>query len=404
MERKIEKPETSGKPEGVSTSPTVRCKKLAFPKIPPKFEGKVPAGFVNDVKGWSATKDEVKEAVAKGGMLTLDIDMAGKGVCSLKCGHCFRRTEEFWKEERLSFEELEFNLRQAKALGVRSVKIIGPGEPLEDRSLFRLLELMKELEIIPLVFTKGHVLGNERLSQSIHGMSCDELAAKLHSLGATILMGATSFDAPTEDSTVGKEGYHSMRDKALIRLVSAGFADFIPGEPTRLGVIFSPITPANIDEALEVYKWVRERHIQPVLAPLIIAGRAKARPDLIVPSEEFIDLFVQVNIHAIQQGIFALEELEKSGISAYGTAPPCSQLSVGMFMRGDGKVLRCPGNDTAVLGDLHDKTLTQIWEASISLRKFLDPCNNQCPPKTAGCSYPKGFFSEVLRRVKEYFG
>lgn len=379
-------------------------KTLVFPDIRPKFkDGKVPEGFVNDVKGWSATPLQVEGALGKGRMLTLDIDMAGHGACSLKCGHCFRRTKDFWKEKRLSFEELESNLRQAEELGVRSVKIIGPGEPLEDRALFRLLSLLKELDIIPLVFTKGHVLGDEGYSQRIHGMSCDELAAKLMDLGATILLGATSFDAPTEESIVGKEGYHAMRGRALIRLVDAGFADFITGQPTRLGVIFSPLTPANIDEALEAYKWARERHIQPVLAPTIIAGKAKARPELIVPSEQLISLYVQACTLAIKQGIFTLEQLEKSGISSYGTAPPCSQLSVGMFLRGDGKVLRCPGNDTSILGDVKEKTLTEIWEESESTRHLANPCNNHCPPKTAGCSYPKGFFAEVLRRVKEHF-
>ncbi|MFH0737355.1 MAG: SPASM domain-containing protein [Candidatus Micrarchaeota archaeon] len=379
-------------------------KVLKFPAIAPKFRGKVPPGFINDVKGWSNTKPEIEEALKNGRMLTMDIDMSGKGACSLRCGHCFRRTKDFWKEKRLGFDELGSNLRQAKALGVRSVKIIGPGEPLEDRSLFRLLSLLRELEIIPLIFTKGHVLGDERLSQLKYGLSCDELAEKLYEIGATILQGATSFDAPTEDSTVGKEGYHSLREKALIRLVRAGFADFTSGEPTRLGLSFSPVTPQNIDEALEAYAFARERHIQPVLGPLIMAGKAKARPDLLVQGEEFISLYVKLNLLAIKQGIFTLDDLETLGVSAYGTTPPCSQLSTGMFLRGDGKVLRCPGNDTAIIGDVKEKTLTRIWEENVGLRRFKNPCNNCCPPKSAGCSYPKGFFDEVLRRVKESLG
>jgi len=381
----------------------IHKKTLQFPAIEPKFtDGRVPPGFVNDVRGWTATRPQVEDAVKNGRLLTLDIDMAGHGACSLRCGHCFRRSEGFRNEKRLNFEELALHLREAKSLGLLSAKIIGPGEPLEDRMLFPLLKLMADLDVIPLVFTKGHVLGDDMRCMQIHGLDGDQLAMALMDMGATILLGATSFDGGLEDQIVGRKGYHAARARAIVRLIDSGFTDFIPGEATRLGISFSPVTPDNIDEAFEVHKWARERHIQPILAPTIIAGKAKAHPDLIVRSDAMVDLYARLNIDAIQRGILTIEELRAQGISSYGSAAPCNQLSVGMFMRGDGKVLRCPGNDTSILGDLREKSLTQIWEENGHLRRFRDPMNNLCPPKLAGGSYPEGFFAEAERMVEEH--
>ena len=134
------------------------------------------------------------------------------------------------------------------------------------------------------------VLGNDRLSMRIHGMGGAELAKELKHLGASFLMGATSFNPQMEDRIVGRKGYTAERALAFARLAEAGLNDFVPGKATRLGAIFSPITPANVDEAFAVYKWARERHIYPVLAPTIIAGKALGKlKELIVSPQDFID-------------------------------------------------------------------------------------------------------------------
>ena len=115
-------------------------KVLGFPKIEPKFKDrKVPAGFINNVRGWSFSKPEVEEAAKTGSLLTIDMDMAGKGVCSLRCGHCFRRTAQFHKEAKQDAVQLAAAIKEAKELGLRTVKIIGPGEPLEERTLLPFL-------------------------------------------------------------------------------------------------------------------------------------------------------------------------------------------------------------------------------------------------------------------------
>ncbi len=382
----------------------VRTKKLMFPEVKPVFTGlKVPAGFVNDVRGWTFGRLEVEDAAKNGKLLTMDIDMAGKGACSLRCGHCFRRTAEFKNEKRMDFAELTAHLREAKGLGLRSVKLIGPGEPLEDRGLLGFLRMLREMDITPLVFTKGHVLGDDDFSQGRHGMDGQALCAALKDLDTSILLGTTSFDPATEDAIVGRRSYHERRHMAIERICEAGFNAFTQNQPTRLAFVCTPVTPLNIDEAFAIYEFARAIHAQPILAPTMVAGRALDRLCDMIPSpEDLVELYVKINLFNIEHGITTLEEIGSVGITAYSGAAPCNQVAVGLFLRGDGKVLRCPGDDISIQGDLRERSLREIWEKSENRRIYAGQYNNGCPPKK-DVSFPVGFFETVLERVKAHF-
>jgi len=377
----------------------MEMKKLVYPKIEPKFKNqKMPVGFVNDVRGWSFNRLEVEEAAKKRRLLTLDINMAGKGVCSLGCEHCF-----LGKYEGIPLEELMIYLKDAKLLGLRSVKLIGPGEPLEDRGLLPFLRMLRAMDIIPLIFTKGHVIGDDELSAKKQGMDGRQLAEELKKLGVSILLGTTSFNPELEDAIVRRQGYHQARNEAIIRLIEAGFNDFMPGEPTRLSFVCAPVTPRNIGEAYELYVWARERHIQPVMAPTMIAGKALGNLCGLLPDGNgLVELYVRINLWAIEHGVTTLEELREQGIAAYAGAAPCNQVAVGMFLKGH-TVLRCPGDDISVQGDLREKSLTEIWEGSENRRVYSGQYNNGCPPKE-GKSFPERFFEKVMKLVEEHFG
>ncbi len=384
----------------------MQTKKLAFPDVKKIFNGpKVPAGFVNDARGWTFSRLEVEDAARGGKLLTMDIDMAGKGACSLRCGHCFRRTAQFREEKRMGLGELIKHLEDAKALGLRRVKLIGPGDPLEEKDLlFFLSYVLKRMDVIPLIFTKGHILGDDVASLRIHGLNGAELCEALEEYGASILLGTTSFDPATEDGIVGHKGFHAKRQIAIERICEAGFNDFIPGQATRLAFICAPVTPANIDEAFAIYEFARAIHAQPVLAPTMVAGRALERLCDMIPSpEDLVELYVKINLFNIEHGITTLEEISSVGITAYPGAAPCNQVAVGLFLRGDGKVLRCPGDDISIQGDLREHTLREIWEGSENRRVYAGQYNNGCPPKK-DISFPKGFFETVLEQVKAHFG
>lgn len=371
-----------------------------YPAVPPRFAGRLPPG-VNDVNGWAFRQPEVEEAAKGNRLLTLDIDMDGKGTCSLKCGHCFRRGSGFSKEKRMGREELFVHLAEAKALGLRSVKLIGPGEPLEEADLLNFIRRLKGMGITVLIFTKGHVLGNDALCRSIHGMDGRALAAELRKLDVSMLLGTTSFVPELEDSTVGRFGYHAERNEAILRLMDAGFADFKPGEATRLAFVCTPVSPKNIEEVFDLYVWARERNIQPVIAPTMIARLSRSKLSKIVPEQEaLLRLYARILVWAVEHGVMSREDLEKYGVPAYAGGAWCNQVAVGMYLMGDGTVLECPGG-YHVLGSLKEQRLTEIWNRRKN-RQHAGQFNNGCPPKE-GKSFPARFFEDVLDRVREFF-
>ncbi|MBD3210587.1 radical SAM protein [Candidatus Micrarchaeota archaeon] len=387
---------------------TQKQKKLAFPNIPPVFRGKFPRGHVNDVKGWNFSKAELMEAAKAGKMLAMDLDMTGRPSCSLACGHCFNPVLRLMQKrgELLADADVRQVVKDAKALGLRTVKIIGPGEPLEEKTLFPFLELLAGLDITPLIFTKGTTLGDERRTKKLFGMKPVQFAERLKSFDVSILFGANSFNPELQAEIVGRNRYPGLRNRALELLADAGFNEYMPGEATSLAIIPNPVMKVNIDEMFEVYKWARRRNMYMVAAPTMVSGSCR-EPEAyraITPSpEELLDLYVRINIWAIRNNIYMLDDLERDGISAYVGAKPCQQVGAGPFIRRDGLVLRCPGDDVSIQGRIGEAGLAEIWKNSENLRSYGGMINVGCPPKE-GRTIPENFFRDVLEVVKERIG
>ena len=96
-----------------------------------------------------------------------------------------------------------------------------------------------------------------------------------------------------------------------------------------------------------------------------------------------------------------LDQLKEEGVSAYAGIHPCNQLSAGMFIRKDGVVQACPGNDHKrfrFTNDIREQDLKDIWVSSKNY-VFGPRFNNKCVKD--GITIPGGFYKEVLRRVEE---
>jgi MoaA/NifB/PqqE/SkfB family radical SAM enzyme len=383
-------------------------KRLVFPTISRQFKGRFPKGFVNDCHGWNFSRSEILDAKKGGKMLTMDLDMSGKPSCSLSCGHCFNSVLKLKekKGELLTDAEIKAILREAKPLGLKSVKIIGPGEPLEEKSLIPFLEFMVENGIKPLIFTKATALGRAGLSDKIHGMGPDELARKLREdFDATICFGANSFNPELQASIVRRHWYPEARNRALELLAHHGFNEYVPWEPTRLIVIFNPIMRNNADEVFEVYKWSKLRNMAVIASPPMVSGSCadpQVYGNLTPPEPELISLYVEINKWAIDNGIYTLADVERDGVASYVGARPCQQVAVALFLRRDGLAFRCPGDDVSIQGHLRQSSLSEIWQNSENLRVHSGKINVGCPPKL-GKTFPEGFFDKVLGQLREAF-
>jgi hypothetical protein len=382
---------------------------LVFPKVDVMFPGRFPTGHVNDVKGWNFPQSVLTEAARDGRMLSMDLDMTGSASCSLRCAHCFNPTAKLLKNRHMLMTDSQVLrvVEDGKSLGLRSIKIIGPGEPLEDRTLLHFLDFLAKRDITPLIFTKATALGDERISKSVHGLTPGELAIRLRDdFGATILFGANSFHPATQAMIVGRSTYPDVRNRAMELLASIGFNEFVPGEPTRLSLIVNPILRSNYDEIFDLHVWARRRHMYIISSPTMVSGSCREASvfNSINPSEaELVRLYVKINAWAIQNGIYTLGDVERDGVSPYVGVRPCQQVGHGMFVRRDGLALRCPGDDVSIQGDLKNQSLAEIWAQSENLNRFGGMMNIPCPPKT-GKTIPLGFFEKVLTGLKEALG
>jgi len=391
-----------------------------IPEIPKVFSGKFPQGFVNDVHGWAFPRNKVKETLIDGTpkLLTLDIDFGLQ--CSLNCPHCFRRSVNLndLKQDAMTYEETISMLKEAKDLGLESIKFLGAGEPFENKKFLDFLIDLKKLGIIPCIFTKGHVIGDDELVKryySQHGITTGkQLVEKLKELDVSILLGFNSFDTETQNKMVAKDGvcgvknYTQKRNKALKLLLDAGFNKT---NPTRLSLISAPITPDNIDEIFEIYKWGRERNLYVVGTPTMVSGRGadqkKCQEEIYGKEhfeEELIKLYTKIYIWNIKKGLMTLKQLQEEGVSAYAGCHPCNQSSCGMYVTLKGKVIRCPGRDdeqSTFCEDIRKSNVKKVWHSSENYKR-AGTFNNHCPAKD-GKTIPTRLYSEVLKNVEDYF-
>ena len=375
------------------------------------FMGKFPNNYVNDVRGWGFSAEVLRDNVGK--LLTLDIDFGTK--CSLNCPHCFRKNNYMNKiaepphEEQhgeFSLFELKRALLEAKSLGLRSVKFLGKGEPFECGQLLELLEFLHHHEIIPLIFTKGHVIGDDELVKkyfSKSGVNTGmQLVRLLKQYQTSILLGFNSFDKDLQNRMVGDghtafskdRTYFEVRNDALKLLVDEGFND---ENPTQLCLATNPLTKANIKEVFEIYKWGRERNIYVVVTPSMISGRAQRNlfwKEITPSEEEIIDLYTQIYEYNLEKGIQSLDQIKREGISSYAGGHPCNQVSVGMYLTSNGKLFRCPGDEVTYLGNIREHSLRDVWEHSENYGR-CGQFNCGCPPKW-GKSIPTNLFTQVM--------
>ena len=302
------------------------------PNIPLVFQGSVPSNFVNDVKGWSFTKAELE--ANRGRLLTLDIDFGEH--CTLKCPWCFRKNGIVDSSGRptLTYIETLDVIRQAKELGLKTVKFLGAGEPFENSLFLQFLRDLRELDVHASIFTKGHVLGSNKLARQYFCKSegiytAEQLVLAVADIGASILLSFQSFDNFFQDSLVGVKGYTALRNQAIELLCYHGFND---PNPTRLALAMVPITRQTIREAFEIYVWARERNMYPCACPSMCSGRARDelyRRTIEPFDRDLVDLYAQIYEYNISKGIQTFDRICQEGVAAYAGGAPCNQIACG---------------------------------------------------------------------------
>jgi hypothetical protein len=351
--------------------------------------------FHNQIAGWWFEDAEVLEASRLGRLLTLDLDLGR--ACDLACPFCFAETQcpstkGYVKRTVARAKQI---LDEAKALGCRSIKIVGAGEPFLFPGLLEVLEHCQTLGITPLIFTGGHVLGNDVKARKVYGQlgitSSLDLAQRIADLGASVIVKYLTFDPELQMSLVGNPNfdYATDRDQGIINLIKVGLNS---STPTRLGVDCL-LLKSNINEAVELFGFWNSLNVFCVLNTSMECGRTESsrqNPE-VVSADEALEAAVALYRYCLEQGI----PFDKR-ISPYFCSPVCSQLNHGLFIGDNDDIKACPGGPS--IGSYSTGKLAEIWEANPFRIKYTGEVQHHCISR-CGLTYHSDFEEQVKEQL-----
>jgi MoaA/NifB/PqqE/SkfB family radical SAM enzyme len=375
--------------------------------------------FKNGIAGWYFPRHVIDETYQRSGMLMVDMEFGE--TCSLNCDYCFRTNDIRDKMARQRHPTSKALKSQdvirivddvVKMETVQSIHFVGKGECLEQPDFLELVHYISQQGIIPLIFTAGHVLGDDQLAEDTYGMSGAEIAKDLYKHNASIILKINSLNDGIQnnvvrtDSLLNKDGtserqfnYTKSRDNALELLIDAGF-NKVEHNPTRLGTA-SVILKSNYYELFHHYRYFRSLNIYPIINTVVPCGRTRdmTKVEEISPSpEEKIELWKKIYSYNIKKGI------KYDGISSYAGGHVCSQLGYAMYINVFGEVFDCPSSTNKPIGNVkfNGRKITDLWKKAPFRTKCRGCLDNGCPWRFqhSPAMIPRGLFKEVHEYLK----
>lgn len=403
-----------------------------LPKIEELFQDGFPEGYKLWPQTWASTREELKELLEDGTpkLLTMDINISEDGYveavnrwldrrnkkalnmraeklydCDIGCAHCFD-CKTVTNNPLMKTEEVFDMLLEAKKLGLKMTKFLGPGELLNNPRIFEILDFFRDNDIRIGIFTKWLILWKDSYTQSKFGMSSMEFCEKLYAYPwVSLYLSVTSTDKETETKRIDSAkipDLFDVRNKALENVVNVGF-NRNPSDQ-RLMLICTPVLKDNIDEAAEMYERAIKRNMPVIVAPTMVSGKwgdQEEVQDESFKTEKLVNLYAKIYMMLIENKLTTVDQIKKDGVSPYAGIP-CNQFLGGFMQRKDGKLQGCPGNDTEHFVYAEDLRtagpLIDQWRKSLNcilrqeaLKLWDDmPLNNPCYAKQELIVYPDG--------------
>lgn len=230
---------------------TTQSKTRPSVKVGPLINAPALLGYTYTGKEAYAARDENR---------LLSIRLETNRSCNLRCLYCYAQSGRRLKNE-LTFKELCSIIEQAKSLGVRSIVIIGGGEPTIHPKFRDLVTCIHSLDIRPVLFT------------NTINMTPD-LAKFLYDSGASVMGKLDSLRPDLQDFLAGCNGAGEKIRIGLKNLIDAGFTQTDDPRRLRFGVSFVSCR-LNLEEIEAIWHFCRERNIFPNMEVLTPTGRAK---------------------------------------------------------------------------------------------------------------------------------
>lgn len=314
----------------------------------------------------SFSDEEISEAIKKDRLLTLSLKLPVG--CNLKCRYCYSEL----KKGELGFGEIMGILGQAAELGVKSLSIIGEGEPFlykdkkSGKGLFELILEANRKGMDVIVFTNNTLIDKRK-------------AMLLKRLKVTVVSKLNSPDPVIQDRLSGVKGSYFRITRGLRELQKAGFNK---KKDSRLSV-HTVICRNNIKDIPGMWRSWRGQGIIPYVQAYVPPSNANGKyvRQLSVPRGRLKELFEELS--AIDRGFgFDWSAADTYPIASLG----CSVIKTGCCVNSNAQVQVC-GYLDEVLGDLRRDSLKDIVSSAAfrRIRRHDYAKGTGCPRHFYGC-------------------
>ena len=304
------------------------------------------------IKEFSFSKETIDETVANKRLLTMEIEFSLS--CNYRCPYCYV-TDNGVPEGEMTRAEIRSVLRQAKELGSRKIIILG-GEPLLYPEIFEMIDFISELGMEVEMFTNGSLV-------------TPEAAKKLYDAKVKVVLKLNSFDPEIQEKLTNEKDALGKSMTALDNLRKAGYPD-----KERLLAVSSVLTTLNIDEAPALWRWLRDRNIEPYFETITPQGNAKENKEL-MPSNA-----------ALRKVFFDICDIDAKEYDRHWEPQPplvgerCMRHQHSCLVTSTGKVFPCVGIPESI-GDIRKSSLADILadsEIVCNLKNYRELIKGPC--------------------------
>lgn len=271
------------------------------------------------LRGYMYGAQEAYEARNSNRLLAIRLET--NTSCNLHCRYCYAQSGED-SVKIADFNVLKRIISEAKELGIRSVVVIGGGEPTLYPNFRELIACIDSLGIIPMLFSNTVLM-------------TEELAGFLYEHNASIMGKLDSLRPEVQNYLAGREGAFEDIKTGLENLIKAGFSN--PAEPgkLRLGVSFVS-NKMNLEEIEEIWHFCRQNNIFPNMEILTPTGRANDElEDKLLTADEIKEY--KLKLLEIDRKYYGYDWLPYTPITASG----CLQHLYSLYINIEGNVRPC---------------------------------------------------------------
>lgn len=329
------------------------------------------------------TPDQIEsfwEERERGVVNLLAIGLTTRDVCNLRCVYCFgpdRRSQE--TQNTLTLDEYRSIIDEAAALGAQTAIYCSNGEPLMDPDLPQVVEYACSKGLKNAILTNATIIGNDHISQKVHGMSGTDLGQLLYDNDASLIMSIDSLDRDMYDRIVAVPGAYDWAQTALQRIQDIGFNrvryDAQGRAVTRL-LLSSVICKLNFHELPALRAYAHSIDAQFVCKLPSLLGRARDNPDLFFENNS--------TTRWIRTDYLVRMSDKKETVSS-DTIGRCGVWHYGITVGNDGSIRQCFSIGDIGIGNIREKSLTEL--AAERQEKFAERLKNPgCVTKNADYS------------------